>query len=201
MNERASGRVPTDEEWAAIAANDEEANGRFLYAIRTTGIYCKPSCKSRLPNRSNVTVFDNAGQAAEAGYRSCKRCKPAGERLPDEEWVRLIAEYIDAHYVEPLQLQTIADACHGSPYHLQRTFKRLTGVTPTVYLQQARLQAAERLLQKTDWPIAEIGQEAGLPNTAYFITLFKSATGVTPAEYRKNFAAERSSNDNEVTNR
>ncbi|GGG79177.1 bifunctional transcriptional activator/DNA repair enzyme AdaA [Paenibacillus radicis (ex Gao et al. 2016)] len=174
----------TDERWQAIVSNDTAYNNRFIYAIKTTGIFCKPSCKSRIPNRENVRIYANAEQAHDAGFRPCKRCKPTGERLPDQEWVAVAAQYINKHYNEPLPLQTIADACHGSPYHLQRTFKRIMGVSPSGYVQQMRISKAQQLLNETNHSVAGIAAAVGMPNVAYFITLFKNTTGCTPIEYR-----------------
>ncbi|MFF2093420.1 bifunctional transcriptional activator/DNA repair enzyme AdaA [Paenibacillus sp. NPDC058174] len=174
----------TEERWQAIVSNDTAYNDQFIYAIKTTGIFCKPSCKSRIPNRENVRVYANAKQAQQSGFRPCKRCKPTGARLPDQEWVAVAAQFIGNHYKEPLPLQTIADACHGSPYHLQRTFKRIMGISPSSYVQQLRISKAKQLLNETDQSVAGIAAAVGMPNTAYFITLFKKTTGRTPAEYR-----------------
>lgn len=126
----------TEEQWQAILQNDAAYNEKFFYAVKTTGIFCRPSCKSKAPNRENARIFQNAEQALESGFRPCKRCKPTGERLPDKEWVVVMTEYIDKHYHEPLTLETLAEVCHGSPYHLHRTFKKVTGITPVDYIQQ-----------------------------------------------------------------
>jgi len=175
---------PTDGEWLAIANNDMDQDGRFYYAVTTTGIFCRPSCKSKTPRRDRVRVFKQAGQAASAGFRPCKRCKPTGEKPPDEEWLAVVADYIDAHYAERLTLETLADVCHGSPYHLHRTFKRIRGQTPAEYVQEVRIGRAKRLLASSDESVSEIGRRVGLPNLPYFTTLFKKTTGVTPARYR-----------------
>jgi len=104
--------------------------------------------------------------------------------MPDEEWVLQIKTYINKHYHEPLTLALLADHCHGSPYHLQRTFKRITEMSPADYIQRVRIKHAKRELIKTNRSIAEIGVKVGLPNTSYFITLFKQQTGKTPKQYR-----------------
>lgn len=187
--ERENGRRRTmrsisEEHWQAIIANDPKFDGLFYYAVRTTGIYCRPSCKSRPPKRDNAEVFASSADAADAGYRACKRCKPAGARLPDEDWAEQIASFMDRHYAEELDLATLSDLCHGSPYHLHRTFKKIKGVTPLAYLQQTRMKEAQRLLTVTDIPISDIGDQVGMRNTPYFTTLFKKLTGHTPAQYR-----------------
>ncbi|MNL52002.1 Bifunctional transcriptional activator/DNA repair enzyme AdaA [compost metagenome] len=120
-----------------------------------------------------------------ARFRPCKRCKPTGQRLPDEEWIAAVTGYIRQHYAEPLDLRTLADISHSSPYHLHRTFKRVTGQTPAAYVQQVRVEKAAAALLTTDKAVSAIGADVGLANTAYFITLFKTLTGNTPAQYRK----------------
>ncbi|MBO0588640.1 bifunctional transcriptional activator/DNA repair enzyme AdaA [Sporosarcina sp. E16_8] len=178
-------RQLTDEQWQAITQNDAGFDEFFIYAVKSTGIFCRPSCKSRDPKKENVCIFNDAAEAIAGGFRPCKRCKPTGLRLPDEEWVIQIGEYIDEHFHEPLTLEILADDCHGSPYHLQRTFKRITGLTPVEYIQKVRISKAIFELTTTDKSVAEIGLSVGLPNSSYFITLFKMKTGQTPKQYRK----------------
>ncbi|WP_246315766.1 bifunctional transcriptional activator/DNA repair enzyme AdaA [Paenibacillus foliorum] len=174
----------TEEKWQAIILNDATYNDQFIYAVKTTGIFCKPSCKSRVPNKMNVRVFHNAKQALSANFRPCKRCKPTGERLPDHDWVDQITQYMDNNFSETLTLANLADICHGSPYHLHRTFKRIKGITPVEYVQQMRINKAIEYLIHTDKSIADIAFSVGISNTPYFITLFKKKTGHTPTDYR-----------------
>lgn len=178
------GQLLTEEKWQAIVRNDASYDDKFIYAVESTGIFCRPSCKSRAPKREHVRIFDCAEQAQAARFRPCKRCKPASGSLPEIEWVEQIAGYIDNHYSEKLTLETLADMCHGSPYHLHRTFKRVKGMTPALYIQQKRIDKASEYLQSTDKAISEIALCVGMGSTSYFITLFKKITGQTPAEYR-----------------
>jgi AraC family transcriptional regulator of adaptative response / methylphosphotriester-DNA alkyltransferase methyltransferase len=180
----------TDEKWRAIIYNDATYNDKFFYAVKTTGIFCRPSCKSREPKKENVVIFQNAEQAMSANFRPCKRCKPTGQRLPDTEWVDQITVYIDKNYHETLTLETLADICHGSTYHMHRTFKKIKGVTPIEYIQQTRINNAKEYLIESNQAIAAIGMVVGIPNTSYFITLFKKKTGYTPTEYRQLTSGE-----------
>lgn len=186
-----STEVMTDEKWQAIVQNDASFDAQFIYAIKTTGIFCKPSCKSRIPKKENVRIFQNTDQALSEGFRPCKRCKPTGERLPDHEWVNLITHYIDHHYFESLTLQTLAESCHGSRFHLHRTFRRITGMTPVQYIQQIRMKKAKEHLLNTDDEIVDIALSVGMPSVSYFITLFKKMTGLTPNEYRRQKKTQR----------
>jgi AraC family transcriptional regulator of adaptative response / methylphosphotriester-DNA alkyltransferase methyltransferase len=185
----------TDEQWEAISNNDAAYDGQFYYAVKTTGIFCRPSCKSRLPNRDNIGVFPNSEHAFHSGYRPCKRCKPTGQRLPDEEWIAIVTDYVDSHYKETLSLETLAHLSHGSPYHLHRTFRKVTGQTPVHYIQHVRINRAKALLSDSSPTVKEIASAVGLPNTAYFITLFKKMTGDTPEAYRRMIRQHQKEND------
>jgi AraC family transcriptional regulator of adaptative response / methylphosphotriester-DNA alkyltransferase methyltransferase len=185
FQEDSSDEILTDEKWQAIINNDKSYNNQFFYAVKTTGIFCKPSCKSRIPKKENVRIFQSADHALFAKYRPCKRCKPTNERLPDSEWVDLITQYIDKNYRERLTLEILADISHGSPYHLQRTFKKIIGRTPVEYIQQVRINSAKNYLLHSDRAITDVAKTVGISNTPYFITLFKKITGHTPAQYRQ----------------
>lgn len=178
--------IITDDKWQAILDNDTSYDNQFYYAVKSTGIFCRPSCKSRPPKRENISLFQTAEQALSAKYRPCKRCKPSGNRLPDDEWISVVTEYIDNNYMDQLSLELLAQICHGSPYHLHRTFKKVKGITPIAYIQRIRIEHAKSLLISTDKTIIEVGIRVGLSNTPYFITLFKKKTGLTPAAFRKH---------------
>ena len=135
--------IMTDEKWQAIIGNDASYNNQFFYGVKTTRIFCKPSCKSRVPKKENVRIFQSAEEALTAKFRPCKRCKPTNERLPENEWVALITEYISRNYNKKLTLETLAEISHGSPYHLHRTFKKIIGITPVEYIHQLRINMAK----------------------------------------------------------
>ncbi|MEI2279962.1 bifunctional transcriptional activator/DNA repair enzyme AdaA [Paenibacillus polysaccharolyticus] len=173
------------EYWEAIIQNDHTYDGTFFYAVQTTGIFCRPSCRSRAPKSDNVLIFQNAEQALAHNFRPCKRCKPTGERVPDQEWIYGVTEYIAKHYTEPLTLDVLAVASHGSPYHLHRVFKRITGQTPVQYIQAKRISEAQALLEHTHLTVNEIARQVGISNPAYFISVFRKLAGCTPAHYRE----------------
>jgi AraC family transcriptional regulator of adaptative response / methylphosphotriester-DNA alkyltransferase methyltransferase len=173
--------------WNAIKECDSEYDDKFYYGVETTGIFCRPSCKSRLPNKENVRIFKHAYIALEEKFRPCKRCKPDGLQLPAEEWIEQITQWIDENYSESLTLHKLAEISHGSPYHLQRLFKQIKGISPSEYVQQVRLEKAIEKLEKTEFSITDISLTVGFLSTPYFITFFKKKVGHTPSEYRRNY--------------
>lgn len=175
----------TEIQWQAIVTNDSKFDDVFFYGVKTTKIFCRPSCKSRVPNRKNVTLFLTKEEALESGYRSCKRCKSGGERVPDDEWTSQIKGFIENYYAQHLTLETIASECHGSPYHLHRVFKKQIGITPLSYLHQIRVEKAQDFLLHTQLDIQAIGEAVGIPNNAQFSTLFKKITKMSPSDYRR----------------
>ncbi|MBC1489081.1 methylphosphotriester-DNA--protein-cysteine methyltransferase family protein [Listeria sp. FSL L7-1485] len=177
----------TQKRWLAITNNDKTVDGRFFYGVTSTKIFCYPSCKSRLPKKENIVIFKNAEEAISQGYRACKRCKSGGATLPDTEWVENIQAYIKDNFAKPLTLQIIAEDCHGSPYHLHRTFKRITQVTPITYLENIRIAYAKKLLAHSIQSIEQIGKLSGFPNPAHFSTTFKRHTGLSPSHFRKTY--------------
>ncbi|MFD2327800.1 bifunctional transcriptional activator/DNA repair enzyme AdaA [Cohnella sp. GCM10020058] len=184
-NKTYAGEVPDEAQWAAIVGNDAAYNDRFRYAVMTTGIFCRPSCKSRAPKRENVRIFADSEPAMAAGYRPCKRCRPTDRKLPDVEWIGQMTEFIDRCYYEPITLDRLAELYRGSPYHLHRIFKRIAGVTPVEYVQRTRIARATELLETTSMPMAEIADAVGFGSVPYFITVFKQRTGTTPSEFRR----------------
>ncbi|MET3695913.1 AraC family transcriptional regulator of adaptative response / methylphosphotriester-DNA alkyltransferase methyltransferase [Bacillus oleivorans] len=189
LNNKPVSGIP-DEKWAAIINNDTFYDDVFIYAVKTTRIFCRPSCKSRTPNKENVQIFENPSQAMAAGFRPCKRCNPLGQ-TPSEEWVTQMTDYMANNFSKAITLHTLADIFQGSPFHLHRTFRRITGKTPVAFLHQIRITKSKEYLLNTHRTIAEISTLVGLPNTSYFITLFKKKTGLTPTDYRKKYQSPK----------
>ena len=123
--------------WRSVLARDQAADGKFVYAVRTTGIYCRPSCPSRRPKPASVEFFPASAAAERAGYRPCKRCAP---HQPDRRRAAVLAacRYIDEHSDERLTLRTLSGHAGLSPFHLQRQFKKIVGVSPREYQETRR---------------------------------------------------------------
>src|SRR4051795_9067328 len=114
--------------WAAVLGRNTAADGRFVYAVASTRIYCRPSCPSRRPNRRHVRFFSTPEAAEADGYRACRRCRPRETETDAVRRVREAQRYLARHLDETVTLERLGAAVGLSPYHLQRTFKRLTGV-------------------------------------------------------------------------
>ncbi|MCR6106804.1 methylphosphotriester-DNA--protein-cysteine methyltransferase family protein [Salipaludibacillus agaradhaerens] len=173
--------------WMAISNNDSSFDNKFYYGVKTTKIFCRPSCKSRIPNKNNVYIFKEAQSALEFGFRPCKRCQPDNLLLPNEEWIKLICDWINENFQDDMTLNSLSETFHSSQFHLQRTFNKVKGESPLSYLKKIRLTTAADKLKNTDYPIQVISSEVGFQNSAYFSTAFKKHYNVAPKNYRKQF--------------
>src|SRR5260221_3821381 len=127
--------------WNAVLARDASRDGSFVFAVRSTGIYCRPSCPARRPRVEQVRFFQLPEAAAQTGFRACRRCHPRRAQTADPpiELVRRICHAIDDHGEEPLTLKTLSTETGVSAHHLQRTFKSIMGITPRQYAESRRL--------------------------------------------------------------
>ncbi|MCE0912988.1 bifunctional DNA-binding transcriptional regulator/O6-methylguanine-DNA methyltransferase Ada [Pseudomonas sp. NMI760_13] len=169
------------ERWHAVQARDTAATGHFVYAVRTTGVYCQPACKSRLAKRENVEFFGNATQAEAAGYRPCKRCK-GGQGSRRTELVARACRLIEASETAP-NLDQLGSELNVSPFHLHRLFKAETGLTPKAYASAFR---AQRLRQHLDaaGSVTEAIFDAGYNSNSRFYESAGERLGMRPREYR-----------------
>ncbi|WP_139491306.1 bifunctional transcriptional activator/DNA repair enzyme AdaA [Brevibacillus dissolubilis] len=175
-----------DQQWHTIIACDTRFDGQFFYGVMTTGIFCKPSCKSRTPRRDNVRIFPTQADAIAAGLRPCKRCRPEETAFcsPEQELTAKLIRFIDDSYQKPLTLGDMADHLFVSPFYLQKCFRKTMNLSPFKYLTQKRVETAKSLLTTTDQTISQIAQAAGFHTSAHFSTVFQRETGSTPSDYR-----------------
>lgn len=173
--------------WHTILKRDRKYDGIYYLGIKSTGIYCRPSCRSRLPKRENVLVFRSAEQAQQAGFRACKRCKPdnPGPDGPDAELAAHVIGVITDRLRQSPTLKELAVDAGVSPFHLQRTFKRVTGTTPAVYALQAKLERGKRLLADSEASVAQIADSVGIRSASHFTAAFLKTFGQTPTAYRQ----------------
>ncbi len=186
---RALASTPTrrnqdDARWDAVVARDAEFDGRFYYAVASTGVYCRPSCAARRPNRENVRFFASPAAAERAGFRPCKRCKPDRPPLKQlqAEKVAAACRLIETAEEEPT-LDALADAVGVSPYHFHRLFKAATGVTPKAYASaHRRSRVRDRL--GTSGTVTEAIYAAGFNSNGRFYAGAAEALGMTPTDFR-----------------
>jgi len=172
--------------WAALVARDDAASQAFFYAVRTTGIFCRPGCVSRLPRRENVTFFDDAEQALNAGYRPCKRCRPTS--VPrDVEMVQRACAVLARHPEQRMTLGQLSAQVHLSPFHLQRLFKRVLGVSPRAYQAGLRVATLKNALSAGD-SVTVATHAAGFGSTSRMYHAVRDTLGMSPAAYRKGAA-------------
>lgn len=174
------------EMWDAVQSNDASYDGLFFYGVKTTGIYCRPSCKSKVPKRDNVCFFSTARQARDAGFRPCKRCR---SDLLDYQPMQDIAAEVKKKIDEAFTSQT---KLYEQLQDVGLTFRRLTdifrdeyGVTPKEYADSLRLNEAKNLLKSSDIKIIDIAFMTGFSSLSAFNRFFKNQTGQTPSEYRR----------------
>lgn len=176
----------TNQRWQAIVTNDKTFDGHFFYGVMSTGIFCRPSCRSRCPNRRNVQLFARAADALAAGLRPCKRCRPTGAVVTADEWVHEIDTIIQHHFAESLTLNELALRAHGAPSYLRRVYREQTGQTPQVTLERVRLNHARILLATTTSSIQAVALACGFQSAGYFSTRFKRAYRLSPRVYRQS---------------
>jgi AraC family transcriptional regulator of adaptative response/methylated-DNA-[protein]-cysteine methyltransferase len=175
----------TDESrWAAVLARDKAADGTFVLGVKTTGIYCKPSCPARKPLRKNVRFYDTCGEAEAAGFRACKRCKPNAANGADAQADKIAAacRMIETAETAP-SLEALAAQAGLSPYHFHRVFKAATGLTPKAYAVAHRNKRVREAL-KGDKSVTEAIYEAGFNSTGRFYADATPSLGMTPGAYR-----------------
>jgi AraC family transcriptional regulator of adaptative response/methylated-DNA-[protein]-cysteine methyltransferase len=175
--------------WEATQQRDTRMDGFFYYAVTSSGVYCRPSCPSRRPRRENVLFFRDRLEAERAGFRACLRCRPAdpSSANPQAELVRRICRHIEANLDRPLTLEALGRAVRLSPFHLQRTFKGLTGITPRAYADACRLETLKRGLRRGD-SVTRAMVDAGYSSSSRLYERTGSQLGMPPADYRKGGA-------------
>ncbi len=174
-----------DECWQAVLSRDVSFDGNFVYAVRSTGIYCRPSCSSRKPRREKVLFFALPDIAEQAGFKPCKRCSPdlINPRLPQLELVRDICRYIQTHLSESLTLKALGIRFAISPSHLQRQFKSVVGISPAEYAEASRMDRVKAAL-RGGCPINSALYEAGFGSSSRLYSKSASQMGMTPRSYR-----------------
>jgi len=174
------------EKWSLVLARDARADGRFVYAVKSTGVFCRPSCPSRRPQPENVEFFDTPTQAQQAGYRACRRCSPQ-QRNPQAQKIEAACRYIDENLDVTLTLTAISRHVAISPFHFQRLFKRVLGISPRQY-QQARRAGKFRQALKSEERVTDAIYEAGYGSSSRAYEGAPAQLGMTPSVFRQKGA-------------
>jgi AraC family transcriptional regulator of adaptative response / methylphosphotriester-DNA alkyltransferase methyltransferase len=177
----------TDEQkWQAVLSHDEQYDGLFFVGVKSTKIFCRPSCKSKRPLRKNILFFSNSKQAEQAGYRPCKRCRPdLLEYHPIGEIARKVKLLLDSNSDRqkglPEEIRRI-----GVTYHrMTRIFKEYYGLTPKKYYDNLRIEDACKKLIHTDDTIIDIAYSAGFQSLSAFYSAFQKSIRSSPLKYRR----------------
>jgi AraC family transcriptional regulator of adaptative response/methylated-DNA-[protein]-cysteine methyltransferase len=177
-----------DEEvcWNAVQRRDARFNPIFVYSVRSTGIYCKPSCPSRRPRREQVEFFASSKDAESGGFRACLRCKPqrADDYDPQLETVKRACRLIEDHAEGALSLSELSAQLNISPYHLQRTFKKVMGVTPRGYATAHRMSQFKSRIREGE-SVIDAMYNAGYGSSSRLYEKADSELGMTPAVYHR----------------
>jgi AraC family transcriptional regulator of adaptative response/methylated-DNA-[protein]-cysteine methyltransferase len=173
-----------DSRWRALCARDAAADGAFFYAVRTTGVYCRPSCGARRPNRENVAFYDSGEAARRAGFRPCKRCRPDAPVAGGEQaaMIAKMCRMIETAETEP-SLERLADSAGMSRFHFHRVFKAATGVTPKAYAAARRAEKLRSELRHTG-TVTEAAYGAGFNSSGRFYAAAKPMLGMPPKAFR-----------------
>lgn len=173
--------------WDIILACDSSYDGVFYTAVKTTKIYCRPSCKSRKPKKINVEFYEKIEEVELAGFRACKRCQPNVDRSPAIDIVEKAKRFLEMNYKQKVLLQDIADHIGVSSFYLERLFKQHTSQTPRSYLTKIRIRHAEDLLQNSTKTNLEICYEVGFQSPSNFYQSFQRLRHCSPSEFRGEY--------------
>lgn len=177
---------PTEVLWQAVLEREQNPNPPFFYAVKTTGIYCRPDCPSRRPKRQNAVFYESCTQAEADGFRSCMRCRP-NQQSPQEQTASLISKAcreIETAEEEP-RLDDLADQSGLSAFHFQRTFKSVMGVTPKAYARAHRMKRFQEIVGSNKGSITTAIYDAGYTSSSRFYETATQALGMTPKLVRK----------------
>ncbi|HEY9792324.1 MAG TPA: bifunctional DNA-binding transcriptional regulator/O6-methylguanine-DNA methyltransferase Ada [Candidatus Obscuribacterales bacterium] len=173
--------------WIAVQQRNRQWDGKFVYAVITTGVYCRPACPARSPKRQNVQFFDEPVQARQAGFRACRRCKPDATNHANIQLVESIQSYINENLDRTIPLKELAAHTGLSQFHLQRVFKSETGVSPKQYADGRRMQLFKHEA-RSGRSLTDAIFEAGYSSSSRLYDRASVSLGMTPAAYRNKGA-------------
>ena len=182
------GRITTAEKWNAVIDCNKQYDGLFYYAVKSTGIFCRPSCKAKTPLKKNILFFNSVDEAINAGFRPCKICRPdINEHIyePNKTLIEKAKDMLTLNYNSEFNLKYISQEIGISESYFRRLFKQYYSLTPNEYIFKIRINRSMDLLLQTNLDILEIAYEVGFKSLSNFYKYFKEQVGYTPKEYRK----------------
>jgi AraC family transcriptional regulator of adaptative response / methylphosphotriester-DNA alkyltransferase methyltransferase len=178
--------MTNDQKWKAVSGNDKQYDGFFFYGVKSTKIFCRPSCKSKLPLKKNIIYFDNIKQAEQAEYRPCKRCRPdLIEYQPIKETAEKIKLLLDRYFNQEKEMAKEIEQIGVTHHRMVTIFKEYYGLTPKRYYDDLRIEEAKKRLIDTNGTIIDIVYDIGFTSLSAFYNLFKKNTNLSPSKYRK----------------
>jgi AraC family transcriptional regulator of adaptative response / methylphosphotriester-DNA alkyltransferase methyltransferase len=171
--------------WEAVQNGDAAFDGVFFYGVRSTGVYCRPSCRSKVPLRKNVEFFDSAEKAEEGGFRPCKRCRPdLSEKERESTIIDQVKNVCDSFFDDRERLSSELERLDIRQNRVVRQFHRQYHTTPSKYINDLRVTKAAKLLRESDKSMLQIASECGFGSVSSFYASYKSRFGQTPKESR-----------------
>lgn len=173
-------------QWQAVLSKDARSDGQFVFAVSSTGIYCRPSCPSRRPHRERVSFFQSPEGAELAGFRACRRCRPREAQVvdPQIQMAQQVCRIIEENDSEPITLAALSEQLGVSSFHLQRSFKSVMGITPRRYAETCRVNRFKQGVRKGD-AITSAIYDAGFGSSSRLYERASAQLGMTPATYGK----------------
>ncbi len=178
--------ITDEEKYNAVVENDGNYDGFFYYAVKSTGIYCRPSCKSKTPKRENTLFFESNARAEHSGFRPCKRCRSDLLKFePSKEIALKVKCVVDNMFSESTKLNNELNKVGLSQRQMIEVFKKEYGLTPKAYTDKLRLEEAKRQLIHSDNTIIDIALGLGFNSLSAFYRFFKECTKCTPKTFRQ----------------
>lgn len=178
-------KISEDEKWNAVVKCNKHYDGLFYYGVKTTKIFCRPSCRSKLSLRKNTVFFTNREDAIKEGFRPCKRCRPDLLNYdPNHELVIKVKNLIDKNYCEPIDIEKLTKNLGVSRSHFSKIFKVIEKISMVDYITKTRINNSLKLLKNKELKIIDIAYSVGFQSLSNYYRCFKKQIHLTPKEFR-----------------